>query len=61
MGGLAAEMKCLEKLVMLAKEGVRSAFLKNLVAHIPTINIINAAMCYLRSNHIIKLALKSAT
>lgn len=41
--GLAEEMKFLEELVMLAKEGVRTAFLKNLVAHIATINIINVA------------------
>jgi hypothetical protein len=50
--GLAEEMKCLEELVMLAKEGVRSAFLKNLVAHIPTINIIRVTV------NIIKVAVK---
>lgn len=42
MAGLAEEMKCLEEFVMLLKEGVRSALFKNLVAHIPTINIIKA-------------------
>lgn len=40
IGGLAVAMKCLEELAMVEKEGVLSALLMNLVAHIPTINII---------------------